>query len=124
MNQEVFQDVFDKVGDYLPIGWQKMVFFAGYTKGSYNMKFYYKNSKGEYFDCFNIPGIEKANLIKLFMDIDKVFSKERKKLNDKDRWSIFTMAVDFKGNMKTEFDYKDHSEDMIAYEREWKKKYL
>lgn len=34
------------------------------------------------------------------------------------------MTVESDGRMKTEFDYGDHSEDLIAYEAEWKKKYL
>jgi len=31
MNEKLFQDIFDKVQDYLPADWEKMVFFAGYT---------------------------------------------------------------------------------------------
>lgn len=124
MNQKVFQDVFDKISDYLPVAWEKMVFYAAYTEGSYSMKFYSQNDQGEYMDCFSIPGIERNKLIRLFMDIDKVLSKERICLDDKNRWSVFTMVVDFKGNMKTEFDYNDGSEDMIAYEKKWKRKYL
>lgn len=34
------------------------------------------------------------------------------------------MIVDENGNMQTEFDYTDISENAIAYEHEWKKKYL
>ena len=46
----------------------------------------------------------------------------RKALSEKDRWTIFTMTVNEDGNMQAEFDYGDHSEDLISYEREWKKK--
>lgn len=34
------------------------------------------------------------------------------------------MQVDSDGNMRTEFDYIDHTEDMVSYEREWKERYL
>ena len=119
----IFQNVFDLIQDYLPDGWKKTVLFVGYTKGSYSMKFYAKtNSK--YIDCFSFAGVSKADLIKLFMKIDKVLKAERDKLTGKDKWTVFTMLVDSTGTMKTFFDYDDHSDDMIEYEKKWKKKYL
>jgi hypothetical protein len=125
MNEKVFQDVFDRIQDFLPVNWKKMVFFAGYTSGSYSMKFYVQNNDNEgYVDCYNLPDTSRAELIKLFMDLDRVLSESRKALSEKNRWTIFTMTVKEDGNMKTEFDYGDHSEDLISYEQEWKKKYL
>ena len=89
------------------------------------MKFYVQSKENEeYVDCYNLPDISRTKLIKLFMDLDKVLSESRKALSEKDRWTIFTMIVKEDGNMKAEFDYEDHSEDMISYEKEWKKKYL
>ncbi|MCI9096796.1 MAG: DUF600 family protein, partial [Lachnospiraceae bacterium] len=61
---------------------------------------------------------------KLFMDIDKIISKERAKLADKDKWSSLTMRVEKNGAMKTDFDYEDHTDDMVLYEKKWKEKYL
>jgi hypothetical protein len=58
------------------------------------------------------------------MDINKVLSAERKTLDDKNKWTVMTMIVDADGNMKTEFDYTDISENAIAYERNWKEKYI
>ena len=34
------------------------------------------------------------------------------------------MTVDSEGKMKLDFDYTDISNDVIAYEEQWKKKYL
>ncbi|MEZ3461740.1 MAG: antitoxin YezG family protein [Lachnospiraceae bacterium] len=124
MNEKLFQDIFDKVQDYLPADWEKMVFFAGYTDGSYSMKFYSRNNGAEYIDCFCLQGITKKMLIRLFMDIDKILAEERMSLDEKNRWTVFTMQVDSDGNMRTEFDYIDHTEDMVSYEREWKERYL
>lgn len=123
MDNSIFQNVFDLIQDYLPDGWENTVLFAGYTKGSYTMKFYAKLND-EYIDCFSFEGTSKATLIKLFMKIDKVLKAERDKLSGKDKWTVFTMSVDSNGAMKTFFDYNDHSEDMIAFEKEWQKKYL
>ena len=124
MNDKIFQDIFDKIQDYFPENWRRMIFFAGYTKGSYSMKFYFREEKREYLDCFRLQGVTKGQLVKLFMDIDKVISKERIELDDEHKWSSLTMIVEADGTMKTEFDYEDHSEDMISYEKQWKEEYL
>ncbi|MBE5869862.1 MAG: DUF600 family protein [Lachnospiraceae bacterium] len=124
MDEKIFQNVFDIVFDFLPEGWDRMVFFAGYTEGSYSMKFYSKAEKGEYVDCFNLPGASKAKLVKAFMEIDKVLSKNRKEQGATNAWTIFSMSVDNNGNMKTDFEYDDHSADMVAYEKKWVEKYL
>lgn len=124
MEEQLFQDIFDKIQDDLPAEWNKVVFFAGYSDESYSMKFYSKDIGGGFIDCFSLPGITKAKLIKTFMDIDKILSKERNRLEGENKWTIFTMIVDAEGNVKTYFEYGDHSDDMISYEREWKKKYL
>lgn len=123
MDSKIFQDVFDLIIHYIPESWKKIVFTAMYTKGSYSMKFYY--SDGEvYTDCFSIPGISRPNLIKTFMAIDKVLAKERSGENDKGKWTVFTMVVGEDGNMRTELEYDDHSENMVGYEKKWQEKYL
>lgn len=123
MDEKIFQDVFDIVADFLPKDWDRMVFFAGYTEGSYSMKFYSKAEKGEYVDCFNLPGASKAKLVKAFMEIDKIVSKSRKE-QGVNNWTVFSMSVDSNGKMKTNFEYDDHSEDMVAYEKKWTEKHL
>lgn len=124
MEERIYQDIFNKLIDYLPEGWKNMVFFAGYTCGSYSMKFYSENGDKKYADCFSMPGASKAALIKLFMDIDKELSAQRKELGEEKAWTVFTMKVDSDGHMKTDYEYDDHSEDMVAYEELWEKKYL
>lgn len=124
MDEKIFQNVFDIISDFLPDGWNRIVFFAGYTKGSYSMKFYSKTEKGGYVDCFRIPGASKTKLVKAFMDIDKLLSKSRMEMGETNAWTIFSMSVDCNGNMKTDFEYDDHSEDMMAYEKKWAEKHL
>ena len=124
MNNQMFQDVFDKLQDYLPNDWKKVLLFAAYTTGSYSMKYYVDCGDGSYKDCFHIPGISKAQLVKLFIGLDKILSVERKTLEENQKWSVLTMRVDDMGAMETEFDYVDLSENMIAYEQEWKAKYI
>lgn len=124
MNNEIFQKVFNLVQPFLPEGWNKMILYVGYTVGSYSMKFYTCDSQGTYTDCFKCKEISKAKLIQLFMSVDKLLAPERRTLDEKNKWSVMTMIVDSEGNMKTEFDYTDISENTIAYEQRWKEKYI
>lgn len=124
MNNEIFQNIFDILQPALPEGWKKMAFFVGYTTGGYTMKYFTSDGNGVYTNCFDQKGINRAQLIRMFMSIDEIVSVERKKLDEKNKWSVMTMLVSADGNMKAEFDYADISEDVIAYERNWKEKYI
>lgn len=88
------------------------------------MKFYVENGDGRFVDCFSIPGVTRAGLIKTFVEIDKLLSKERQVLGEEKKWTVFTMRVNSDGHMKTDFEYDDHSEDMVSYEEVWQAKYL
>ncbi len=123
MDNKIFQEVFNILQSVLPQKWEKVCFFAGYTKGSYTMKYYTYNN-GTYVDCFSQKEISRTQLIKGFMSIDKVLSTERKELDEEHRWSVMTMIVSADGSMKSEFDYDDISENAIQYERDWERKYL
>ena len=124
MEDKSFQKIFGVLEPVLPEHWKRLVLFAGYTEGSYTMKYYVKDDNDVYTDCFRQNVIGNAQLIKVFIDIDKIIKVERDKLDDKSKWSVMTMIVDADGNMKTEFDYSDISEDSIGYEHNWKKKYI
>lgn len=124
MDENIFQKVFDILVEVMPVDWDEVIFYAGYTQGSYGMKYYTKSGSGEFIDCFSQKGANRAKLIKTFMRIDKELSSVRKQLDDASRWNVLTMIVDSQGKMKTEFDYEDISEKTIEYEREWEKKYL
>lgn len=124
MNDKIFQSIFNLVQEKLPMDWKKLVLYISYTQGSYGMKYYVFDEKGKYIDCFSQKDISKKQLITLFVEIDKILAPERKALDEKDRWSVMSMIVFSDGKMKVEFDYTDISENIIAYEKEWQKKYL
>ena len=124
MDNEMFQSIFDSLSKVLPDKWDRVVFRADYTEGSYSMKYYVKTVDGEYVDCYSLPGILRAHIIKIFMDIDKIVSCHRKGLTEKDKWSVLTMTISNDGKFKTDFDYSDISDSSISYHDEWEKKYL
>ncbi len=124
MDEKNYQLIFDKISAFLPEEWKTMVYYAIYTSGSYSMKFYYESGNKKYIDCFHCPGAAKVKLVQLFMEIDKLLSGSRKTLKSKEVWTVFTMKVDSYGHMETQYEYDDHTEDMVAYEDIWEKKYL
>lgn len=124
MEEKIYQTIIDRLVDYLPDGWKTVIFFAGYTDGSYSMKYFYETGDKNYLDCFSMSEVSKFELIKLFMEIDKILSVHRKEFGSDKAWTVFTMIVDSDGNMKTDYEYDDHSEDMIEYEKSWEEKYL
>ena len=124
MNSDIFQNTFNLLLDYLPVDWNKWIFYAAYTNGSYSMKYYTKSEDSGWIDCFSQKDITRSDLIKLFIKINNSLSKERNDLSDKDRWTVLSMIVDSNGNMTSEFDYTDISDCEIEYERKWEKKYL
>lgn len=123
MNNQIFQTIFNMLQEFLPSTWDEVVFYAAYTEGSYSIKYYVKNGT-EVTNCFNLPGLNKAQLVKLFMAINKELAAARAALSAKDTWSVMTMIISADGNMKTYFDYDDISENSIAYAKAWEEKYL
>lgn len=123
MNNEMFQDMFDKLQDGIPESWDKVILYVAYFEGSYTMKYFVRENKGEYVDCYNLEGMSNSKLIKLFMALDKIIAPEREALGEK-KWSVMTLVVDSEGNFNTDFDYKDISADSLTYEEKWEKKYL
>lgn len=123
MYKELFQDIFDELQNYLPMEWEKVVLYVEYSVGSYSMK-YYTKVNGTFVDCFNLQNVSKANLIKLFMNLDKKISVERNELEENNKWSVMTMIVDSEGGFTTDFDYSDLTENTIEYQRYWREKYI
>lgn len=124
MNSDMYQNIFDLLAEVLPENWCKLVFMAGYTEGSYSMKYYVKTGFDNYLDCFELGNIDNLQILQLFIKLDSVISPERSSLQDSEKWNVLSMTVDSDGKMKTDFDYTDISNDVITYEEEWKKKYL
>ncbi len=118
------QYVFDKIKPFLPDGWDRVIFYAEYTAGSYSMRFYSKSGDKPFVDCFSLPGASKGLLIKSFLEIDGILSKNRNEKGINNSWTVFTMKVDADGHMKTEFDYEDHSDDVLSFKKKWENKYL
>jgi len=125
MNEIVFQNIFDKLQEYLPNNWKKVILYAGYTVGSYSIKYYVDCGEGQYIDCFDLYGItERQQLVRLFMEIDKILLPIRNELKEGKKWTVMTMIVDSEGNMRSEFDYENINETSIEYEKGWKERYL
>ena len=124
MNELDYQAIFDVLQDVLPPVWEKVVFYAEYTEGSYSMKYFVNINGGSFVDCYQLKEFSKAQIIKVFMNIDKMISPIRSQMEKGKRWNVLTLIVDASGKFRTEFDYADISENTISYHEEWKDKYL
>lgn len=124
MQEVMFQSVFNHLQEVLPVSWKKLIFYAGYTIGSYSMKYYIDDGDGHYIDCFQIMGMDKRRLSMVFTEIDQVLTRERNKQEATHRWNVFTMIVDSSGAMHVDFDYTNIDKNTFAYERQWQEKYL
>ena len=124
MNEDLFQNIFDKLQEVLPQKWDKLAFYASYFQGSYNMNYYIDLGNGEYKDCFSLGNMSNMQLMKLFMEIDKIISPIRDCLEEASKWNVITMIIEADGNFKTHFDYSAKNDNFISYEKEWKTYYL
>lgn len=120
MNNALFQNIFDILQKGLPDVWDKVILYAVYDDNSYSIKYYVSSEKGRYIDCFSLGIMTKAQLIKQFMEIDKIISSDRKTLSEKEKWTCLTMTIESNGKFYTKFDYS-LIEDSIEYEQKWKK---
>ena len=124
MNETIFQSVVDGLRPILPEKWESVIYRADYTEGSYSMKYYVDFGDGKYIDCFKLEKLSKQQILATFRSINKTISTERQNLPDKERWSVMTMMIAPSGRFKTDFDYRDISENMISYQAEWEQRYL
>lgn len=124
MDERLFQEIFSELKKVLPLEWSRIAFFAGYTKGSYTMKYYIDDGKTGYIDCFKLGNVNKSSLVRLFMNIDKIISPNRNSLDESKKWTVLSLFVNSEGKISAKFDYTDISENAIAYEQEWKERWL
>lgn len=122
MDKKCLQEIFSILEDVLPLEWNNVAFYAGYTSGSYTMKYFVDCGHG-YIDCFSLPEVKKPQIIRAFLSIDKIISAERGKTDDKNRWSVLGLFVDATGKMTVELEYCDIAETGIQHELEWKEKH-
>lgn len=122
LNNKIYQTIYDEICGFLPDSWDKLVVYLEYGEASYSMAFYVKE-QSKYIKCFDLPGITDDELMSAFSRIDKAVMKERRQEKG-ELWTNMTMLLTPDGNMHTDFDYTDLSENAYQYSKDWKKKYL
>ena len=124
IDNDFFQKIYEALNGIIPIKWDRIIYRADYTEGSYSMKFYVKDGTGEYIDCYSLQGVSKAVLIKCFMNLDRLIKMKRKELPEKEKWTVMTIIFDAAGKVNADFDYNSIDESSIDYHEQWKEKYL
>lgn len=124
MNEQAYQKIVDILQEVLPDGWKKVLFYAAYMEGGYEMKYYADMGEGEFKECFSFQQFSKPQFLKTFMDIDKEISAGFVENHAKDKWNVLTLELAPDGYFKAYFDYKDINGSFIEYQEAWKKEYL
>ena len=124
LQQQMYQNSFNKLQDFLPDDWKKVDFHAYYTDSCFGFKYYIMMDNGEWIDCFNLYG---KKLTELFLSIDEDITNVRNQLPKKHKWHIMNMIVDNKGHIDVSYDYADKVKDdaknlmdyLLTEEKEW-----
>ncbi len=118
-----FQGIVDILYDILPKDWEKAVFMAEYTSGSYSMRCYSDNKDGCFQDVSKDSTVSKIQVVKSFKRIHSLLSKQREDMGEK-KWYAMTLHFERQGKFKAEFDHKNHEENVLQYIEEWKHRNL
>lgn len=122
MNDRIYQLIFDKLEQYLPNSWDRLVVYLEHGEDSYSYSFFVKTDN-KYTKCYDLKGINEDDLMASFAQIEKAVAAERAE-SKTELWSNMTMVVEATGKMKTAFDYTDLSSGSYQYKKNWKKAYL
>lgn len=121
MIENVFQQIYDELEQFLINDWEKMVVYLEYGEASYSFSFHIKVG-GEYIKCFDIPGIDEESIMNAFKNIDCLVSEVRK--SERENWTNMTMIISRDGSMHADYDYTDLTSGSYQYKKNWKSKYL
>lgn len=119
-----YQSIFDVLHNVIPNGWDRLVFYAEYSKDSMSMKYFVRFEDGVYCDCFNLNEIDRKEVLSAFSRIDELIKPVWDDLPSKDQWSMMTFVIDHLGKFKVDYVYEDLSENFMDYYYRWKKRYL
>lgn len=123
INDKAYQAIFNELSKYLEEDWERVVIYLEYGNASYSFEFYVKKD-GTYVKCFDLPEVSDKALNKSFKKIDKMVSKERKKIKDEELWTNMTITVSRDEKMHADIDYTNLEGGTYKYKKAWKKKYL
>lgn len=122
---KTLQSITSVLESTLPSDWNTVVFYAEVSEGAFSMEYFVKQAGGDNFiKCYDLPGIQKAQLMKGFIALNKVISAERNALKEDKRWNSMTLTLHANGKFKIEYDYSDITDKPYARKQAWKKRYL
>lgn len=123
-NQSMIQHLANILQEYLPTGWQEVVFFAGYYQDDSGfLKYFVKLDNGKYIDCFNLIPEDKILQPQLFR-LHREIKSVRVKLPQKHKWVCMVFSFTNQGKFDQEYDYADGvaQSDLQNYVENYKNK--
>lgn len=119
--EEINNEIFNEIQDYLPKEWDSVVYYALYTSDSYSMKYFVKKDN-EYIDCFDL--FTDDELLDLFKRLNTIIQNFKEDLKESNKWTSMVLTVNSDGKFKTDYNYLKLDDISVKYEQSLKDKYL
>lgn len=121
---ESYREIYELIQATISVKWNKILFYAALSSGTYVMKYYVDLGVNQFVDCYSLPNADRKAIRKVFMSIYKIIRTFRENLPEEKKWSVMTLQINSDGKFKTDYDYEDISHSIQNKISEWEKKYL
>lgn len=123
---KLFHEIAAQLQPVLPQEWRKVCLFAEVSANSYELFYYvYVEGRTEPIQCYNLSKeyqLSEKMIDNALASLAKLLRAS--KAENQQTWTVFTVVLSSDGAFKADYDYDEHLDDMFAYKRAWKKKYL
>lgn len=117
-----YQNVLNIILPSLPEKWTRLVLNASFEDDVCDLKYYVKDSRNQYADCFQIIS-DQDYLLNILAQLHQEISGVRDQLSETDRWTSMTLCVEADGSFNADYDYSEASVEAVCND-EWKRRYL
>ena len=117
-----YQNVLNIILPSLPENWIKIVMFVSFTEDVCDLKYYLRDNRNQYADCFQFC-TDQDNLLNILAQLHREITGIRDQLSANDRWTSMTLCIEADGSFNADYDYSEASVE-AAYYDEWKRRYL
>ncbi len=124
--ENIYNCILNKLGEFLPSNWNKLILYADIEENSYEINFYvYLNGNDKAINGYDLQFIDEDELDDSIDDIYEMFKQnlDELKLKGEPCWKTATFVLDRDNIIKSDYGYES-IEDIYEFKTIWKYKYL
>lgn len=121
---DLFQGIYEKIADYLPTEYEKLVFYAEHQSSAYKFEFFVFSNGTEWIKCYDLQDIELDDLLDSYEEINELITAVKEQDPVSNQWDILTITIDKSGRFSADYQYKDADFDEYQHNAIWRYKYL